>query len=67
MQGIIMQIFNGCFNSRVLALSQDYAAAGRVKMYAFIKTLCHMVFRWIKDYIVSVNLSRFKNANGKIT
>lgn len=49
-----MQIFNGCFNSRVLALSQDYTAAVRVKMYAFMWSLCHMVFRRIKDYIVLV-------------
>lgn len=35
-----MQICNGCFNSRILALSQDYAAVVRVKMYAFINALC---------------------------
>lgn len=38
-----MQICNGCFNSHILALSQDYAATVRVKMYAFIKAVCHMV------------------------
>lgn len=58
MQGIIMQIFNGCFNSRVLAFSQDYAAAARVKMYAFMTTLCHMVFRRIKGYIIFIVLKK---------
>jgi len=39
MQGIIMQIFNGCFNSHVLALSQAYAAAARVKMLHFYEDI----------------------------
>lgn len=36
MQGIIMQIFNGCFNSHVLALSQAYVAAVGIKIHAFM-------------------------------
>lgn len=49
-----MQIFNGRFNSRVLAFSQDHAAAAHVKMHAFMRTLCHTAFRRIKDYIISM-------------
>lgn len=48
-------------------LAKIMLPAARVKIYAFMRTLCHMVFRRIKGYIISAYHALKKNVNGKIT